>query len=67
MDSYLANAAQSRSAVVTAAGTSTRLGIPQSQADRMFLHYESRGVLGPQQAGGARQVLAPPTTTGAAQ
>lgn len=67
LDSYLSQAAQSRSAVVTAAGTSARLGIPQSQADRMFLHYESRGVLGPQQAGGARQVLAPPTTTGATQ
>ena len=38
-----------------------------NSGDRMFLQYESGGVLGPQQAGGARRVLAAPTTTGATQ
>jgi hypothetical protein len=65
MDAYLARAAQHRSAVVTPAAAATELGVPYTQADRMFLQYEARGVLGPQQAGGGRRVLTSPTTTGA--
>ena len=67
MDAYLSDAAQNRSAVVTPAAAAAHLGVPQTQADRMFLQYEAGGVLGPQQPGGARRVLAAPTTTGATQ
>jgi len=31
----------------------------------MFVQYEARGVLGPQEPGGGRRVLTSPTTTGA--
>ena len=57
--------AQNRPAVVTPAAAAAHLGVPQTQAERMFLQYETAGVLGPQQSGGARRVLAAPTTTGA--
>ena len=63
MDAYLAHAAQHRSAV-TPAAAATELGVPYTQADRMFLRYEAAGVLGPQQPGGGRRVLTPPTSTG---
>ena len=33
------------------------LSIPRSQADRMFLHAETQGRLGPQQVDGSRRVL----------
>jgi len=62
MDAYLTQAAQTRS-VVTPAAAATALGVPHTQADRMFLQYETQGVLGPQQPGGARRVLTPPTMT----
>ena len=65
MDAYLARAAQHRSAVVTPAAAATELGVPSTQADRMFVQYEARGVLGPQEPGGGRRVLTSPTTTGA--
>ena len=65
MDAYLAHAAQHRSAVVTPAAAATELGVPYTQADRMFLQYEAAGVLGPQQPGGGRRVLTTPTITGA--
>ena len=67
MDAYLADVAQKRSAVVIPAAAAAQLGVPHTQADRMFLHYEASGVLGPQQPGGTRRVLAAPTTTGAMQ
>ena len=65
MDAYLARAAQHRSAVVTPAAAATELGVPSTQADRMFVQYEARGVLGPQEPDGGRRVFTSPTTTGA--
>jgi hypothetical protein len=63
MDAYVSNTAnQSRSAVVSPIAAATQLDIPHSQADRMFMNYETQGVLGPQQQDGARRVLAAPAT-----
>ena len=64
MDAYLARAAQHRP-VVTSAAAATELGVPYTQADRMFLQYEAQGVLGPQEPDGARRVLTSPTNNGA--
>src|SRR6478736_2253741 len=49
---------------MTRTGTAQALGIPRSQADRMFLVAETQGVLGPQQVDGSRRLLtsSPPST-----
>ena len=65
MDAYLARAAQHRSAVVSSAAAATELGLPYTQADRMFVQYEARGVLGPQEPDGGRRVLTSPNNKGA--
>ena len=61
MDSFLADTAGgTRSPVVKPTAAAAKLQIPQTQVDRMFMAYEARGVVGPQNHDGARQILKPP-------
>jgi hypothetical protein len=60
MDEFFASAAErsrNHHPYVHPATAADALSIPRSQADRMFLYAESRGVLGPQQADGSRRLL----------
>ncbi len=68
MDAFVAQAASgSKTSVVTPSAAASHLGVPPTQADRMFMHYEAQGVLGPQEQGGSRRILAAPSTDGKAR
>jgi len=64
MDAFVAEAMarRPRSPMVTPTAASAQLGVPRTQAERMFVSYEAQGVLGPQQHDGARRVLTAPST-----
>ena len=64
MDAFVSEAIarRPRSPMVTPTAASAQLGVPRTQAERMFVSYEAQGVLGPQQHDGARRVLTAPST-----
>ena len=62
MDAYVTEAGQQRAGTVNPSAAAAHLGVPLTQADRMFMTYEAQGVLGPQQQDGSRRVHSLPST-----
>ena len=62
MDAYVTEAGQQRTGTVNPSAAAAHLGVPLTQADRMFMTYEAQGVLGPQQQDSSRRVHSLPST-----